>query len=369
MALIKKDSSDNNIHIQLAKYLSREANENEAAIVETWIKEDGANKKYIEQLELIWSKSKKISCDKKPDVQKALTNFRERTKATSTTAIYKMRWWWRRVAAIVLLIAGVATIIKLSNNSQIKQPGVLNFVAGNIVQTDTLPDGSVVQLQPHAELSCPAKFITNQRSVVLKGDAYFSVLHDASRPFQISVNDIKVTVLGTSFKISDLLGSTEVDVITGIVQVTKEERSIKVFPHEKLIVPASNNLWIKQSDTLLRIQLPKQNQLSQNDKKKSLQIKPAAQPADTIVNDYAHQRQAMISILNDLISEGLVSDKKSIVWAVLTDSVLIVNGETQSKTIHQKLKTKYHIVTEEGYYYGPVQITGKGYFFDSKDLK
>ena len=367
MALIKKDSSDNNIHILLAKYLSREANANEAAIVETWIKQDEANKKYLEQLELIWSESKKLSCDKKPDVQKALTDFRERTKATSTITIYKMHWW--QVAAVVLLIAGVATIIKLSNYSQIKQPDVLKFVAGNIAQTDTLPDGSVVQLQPHAELICPAKFITNQRNVELNGDAYFSVLHDASRPFQISVSDIKVTVLGTSFKISNLTGSTEVDVITGVVQVTKEERSMKVFPHEKLIVPASNDFWIKQSDTLSHIQLPKQNQSPQNNTKKSSQLKPAAQPVDTIVNDYSHQRQVMISIINDLISEGLVSDRKSIVWAALTDSVLIVNGETQPETLHQKLKTKYHIVSEEGYYYGPVKIVGKGYFFDNNDLK
>lgn len=367
MALIKKDSSDNNIHILLAKYLSRETNGNEAAIVETWIKQDEANKKHVEQLELIWRESKKLSCDKKPDVQKALTDFRERTKEASSIAIYRMHWW--QVAAIVLLIAGVATIIKLSNNLQVKQPGVLNFVAGDIPQTDTLPDGSVVQLQPHAELSCPAQFTTSQRSVALKGDAYFSVLHDADRPFQISVNDVKVTVLGTSFKISDLSGSTEVDVITGIVQVSKEERSIKVFPHEKLIVPVSGNLWIKQSDTLPHAQLPKQNQLPQNGTKKSLQIKPGVQSAGTIVNDYAHQRQVMISILNDLISENLVSDRKSIVWAVLTDSVLIVNGKTQQDTLHQKLKAKYHIAAEEGYYYGPVQITGKGYFFNADDLK
>jgi len=366
MALINKDSSNNNIHILLAKYLSGETNANETAIVETWIKEDDANKKYLEQLEIIWSESKKLICDKKPDVQKALIDFRERTKATSTIAIYKMHWW--QVAAVVLLIAGIATIIKLSDDSQIKQPGILKFIAGNVAQTDTLPDGSVVQLQPHTELSCPAKFITSQRSIELKGDAYFSVLHDASRPFQISVNDVKVTVLGTSFKISNLPGITEVDVITGIVQVTKQERSIKVFPHEKLIVPASNDFWIKQSDTLSRIQLPKQNQLPQNDKKKSFQIKPAAQPADTIVNDYSHQRQVMISILNDLISEGLVSDRKSIIWAALTDSVLIVNGEMQPETLYQKLKTKYHIIADHGYYYGPVKIYGKGYFFDNTDF-
>ncbi len=366
MALIKKYSANDNMHILLAKYLSREANANEAAIVEAWIKEDDANKKYAEQLELIWNESKKLTHNKKPDVQRALADFRERTKATPTTSIYKMHWW--QIAAIVLIIAGVATIIKLSNYSSIKQPDVLTFVAGDTVQTDTLPDGSVVQLQPHAELSCPAKFITNQRNVALKGDAYFSVLHDASRPFQISVNDIKVTVLGTSFKISNIDGNTEVDVITGVVQVTREERSMKVFPHEKLIVPASNDFWIKQRDTLARIQLQTKNPLPQSDEKKSLQIKPSAQPADTIVNDYTHQRQVMISILNDLVSEGLVPDRKNIVWAALTDSVLILNGETQPESVHQKLKTKYHIA-EEGYYYGSVQITGKGYFFNADDFK
>ncbi|MGC4035847.1 MAG: FecR domain-containing protein [Chitinophagaceae bacterium] len=367
MALIKRESSDSIAETLLAKYLSREATMNETAVVEAWIKESDANKKYVEQLELIWSESKKLRFNNKPDVQKALNHFQERTKATSTTPIYKMRWW--RIAAIVLLIAGVATIVKLSNYPHSKQPDVLKFVAGNIIQTDTLPDGSVIQLQPNAELSCPAKFTTSQRSVTLKGDAYFSVLHDTSRPFQISVNNLKVLVLGTSFKISNLIGSTEVDVITGVVQVIKKERSMKVYPHEKLIVPASGDFWIKQSDTLLPGQLPKQNQVPQKNTKKLLAIEPAAQPVDSIVNDYSHQRQTMISILNDLISEGVVSDRKSIVWTALTNSVLIVNGETQPEALHQKLKTKYKIDAEEGYYYGSVQITGKGYFFDSKDLK
>ncbi|MES1214777.1 MAG: FecR family protein [Bacteroidota bacterium] len=367
MALIKNKSSHISIDILLAKYLSKEATPKEAAIVETWINEDKTNKKYAEQLELIWSESKKLSGNKKPDIQKALADFRERTKATPADAIHKMRWW--QAAAIVLLIAGVSTIIKLSNHIQIKQPGLLTFLAGNIARTDTLPDGSIVQLQPHAELTCPAKFITSQRSVALKGDAYFSVLHDASRPFQIAVNDVKVTVLGTSFKISNVSGSTEVDVITGIVQVTKGERNMKVFPHEKLVVPASGDLWVKQSDTLSPIQLPKQDRSPQNNTKKSLANKAATQPGDTIVNDYTHQQQVMSSIINDLINEGLASDRKGIVWAALTDSVLIVNGETQPETLHKKLKTRYRIVAEEGYYYGSVQITGKGYFFNADDFK
>jgi len=361
MALIEKNNSADNIHILLAKYLSREADANETAIIEVWIGESVDNKKYADQLQLIWTESKKLAYDNKPDVQKALKDFRAKTAAKPKTTIFKMRWL--QVAAIVLVIAGAATIIKLSNHSQTSSPNVLKFSAGNTKQSDTLPDGSVVQLQPHAELICPAQFAINQRNVELKGGAYFSVLHDASRPFQISVNDVKVTVLGTSFKIFGTSGNTEVDVITGVVQITKEERSMKVFPHEKLIVPASNGLWIKHSDTLSNIHLP------QKAIQKPSHIKSVSKQADTIFYDYTYHRQVMTSIIDDLIKEGLVPDKKSIVWTALTDSVLILNDKPESESLHQKLKTKYHITAEEGYYYGSVQITGKGYFFNSDDFK
>jgi transmembrane sensor len=359
MALIEKDNSA--MHILLARYLSRETDANETAMVEKWIVENANNKKYVDQLQVIWNESKKLANNQKPDAQKALQDFQERIKAAPTGSVYKMRWL--QVAAIFLVIAGVATIIKLTNHSQTKSPEFLKFVAGNIVQTDTLPDGSVVQLQPHAELICPVRFVTYQRNVQLKGDAYFSVLHNANHPFQISVNNVKVTVLGTSFKILNVDSNTEVDVITGVVQVTKDERSVKVFPHEKLMVPASNDMWIKQKDTLPDIPLP------QKITHKPSQVKPATTTtADSSIDDYTYHRQAMLSILNDLIKEGLATDRKSIVWAALTDSVLILDGKTQPETLHQKLKVKYHI-TEEGYYYGSVQITGKGYFFNVDDFK
>src|SRR6185437_6960233 len=93
MALIKKDSSGDKIHILLAKHLSRETDANEAAIVETWVKENESHSKYLEELQLIWNESKKLTQNRKPDIEKALTDFRERTKATSTTPIYKMHWW------------------------------------------------------------------------------------------------------------------------------------------------------------------------------------------------------------------------------------------------------------------------------------
>jgi hypothetical protein len=67
--------------------------------------------------------------------------------------------------------------------------------------------------------------------------------------------------------------------------------------------------------------------------------------------------------------------KKSV--AGLYDSIR--NPNDFAITLTKDLRSVYNDVhlsecfwksfAEQGYYYGPVQITGKGYFFDSKDLK
>jgi len=188
-------------------------------------------------------------------------------------------------------------------------------------------------------------------------------MHDSSRPFQIAVNDVKVTVLGTSFKIADSSGNTEVVVISGVVQVTREGRSIKVFPHEKLVVPALGNLWIKQTDTLSN------NRLPEKAVQKISHSTSAQNRADSTVDDYFYHRRIMASILDDVVNEGLIPDRKHIIWAALTDSILMVNDQAEPGTLQQKLKTKYRVEHEGGYYYGPVKITGKGYFFDNNDFK
>jgi len=357
-----------NLHILLAKYLAKETNANETAAVEAWAKENEANKKYLEQLQMIWDESKNLKYANNPDVQKALEAFRKRAATTTIAPVFTMRWL--RVAAIIVLIAGVAVIIKMTNHSRTATPGVLKFMAGNLAQADTLPDGSVVALQPHAELVYPARFVTSRRNVELKGDAYFSVVHDANHPFQISVNNLQVKVLGTSFKISGTAGTTEVDVMTGVVLVTKEERSMKVFPYEKLIVPASGDLWIKQNDTLPG-QLPQkvmQKSLpAKSATKQWLHTKPSTKKAGSNAS-YPYHLHVMALILDDVVKEGLAKDRDGIVWAALTDSVLIVNDKTQPAALHEKLKAKYNIVADQGYYYGPVKIYSKGYFFDNTDF-
>jgi RNA polymerase sigma factor (sigma-70 family) len=84
----------------------------------------------------------------------------------------------------------------------------------------TLPDGSTLQLDAlsHTSVTLTAR----ARKVALhEGAAFFSVTHDAERPFVVEAGAVRVTVLGTRFGVERLPGTAGVlvQVESGRVQV------------------------------------------------------------------------------------------------------------------------------------------------------
>lgn len=67
----------------------------------------------------------------------------------------------------------------------------------------TLPDGTEAWLNANSSLTYPTAFSGNQRLVAVQGEVYFAVAKDATRPFQVRVNDGPVIdVLGTEFNVN-----------------------------------------------------------------------------------------------------------------------------------------------------------------------
>lgn len=86
------------------------------------------------------------------------------------------------------------------------------------VRTINLADGSVVKLAPGGALA--VDFSGSQRRVsLLRGNAYFDVAHDASRPFQIAASGTTTTVLGTAFEVRRAEAGVAVAVRRGRVRV------------------------------------------------------------------------------------------------------------------------------------------------------
>lgn len=81
-----------------------------------------------------------------------------------------------------------------------------------------LPDGSRVTLAPETRVILERQ--SERRGVRLeRGQAYFEVAHDPSRPFVVRIGSHEAVAVGTAFDINENAGQFTVTVTQGIVQV------------------------------------------------------------------------------------------------------------------------------------------------------
>jgi transmembrane sensor len=141
--------------------------------------------------------------------------------------------YFKLAAACVVLVLGLLTYRTLKKDAVLIS-GVKNEVLGTLLSVHnrgagqmnfTLSDGSRAVLDPGASLFYPAAFERDQRTVFLKGNVFFEIAHDRTRPFFVHANNIVTKVLGTSFTVREnaKTKSIEVAVMTGVVEVRKAE--------------------------------------------------------------------------------------------------------------------------------------------------
>lgn len=107
-----------------------------------------------------------------------------------------------------------------------------------------LSDGSQVSLYPGSTLFYPEVFNGGERKVFLKGDGFFDVAHDRSKPFLVYSDHIITKVVGTSFTIKrNSRNGIEVSVLTGLVKVRENSdytgtvvagREVTLTPNKKV---------------------------------------------------------------------------------------------------------------------------------------
>lgn len=219
----------------LAKYMLGEATPAEKDTVDQWIKESELNQRYFTHFKLIWENAASLKTESSLDPDQSWEEFKKLAgqPARPVVKTLKTSVSWLRMAAIWLAVFSAAgllyTVLKPG------KPNMLTVQTGDKVKTDTLSDGSVITLNRNSALTYPDKFTGGIRAVKLnRGEAFFSVAHDKSKPFIITVNDLKVQVVGTSFNIKRTGTATEVIVETGIVQVSRQKVVIRLKRKEKV---------------------------------------------------------------------------------------------------------------------------------------
>lgn len=229
------------------KHLLGEASPEEDQAVIKWMEEDTVNREYYNHLQTIWENSKELAAVSAVDEERAWQSFQQRIAASKKAApVVSNRFSWMRIAASVVIVLGltVATFLLVNKGSNPKE--IIAQTTQNTL-VDTLSDGSVVTLNKKSSIIYPSKFKGDKRSVVLRGEAFFDITPDKKKPFVITVNDVLVEVVGTSFNVKNENGSTEIVVETGIVRVTKAGKTVELKAGEKLLLAADDSAMAKEA--------------------------------------------------------------------------------------------------------------------------
>ena len=226
--------------------LQDRANEKEKAALVSWMSESSENKELFVRMTELWSSASNTEVFEQIDLELDWKRIQMKRKKKTPIMKYGLQY-----AAVVLICFGLS-FLYLYNTT----PG---FGKLSKVQTAEskdkveLADGSQIQLNVNSKLIYPNHFGDNKRLVKLKGEAFFNIKRDTSKPFIIESGKTLIKVLGTSFNIRNIAGNqTLVSVNTGVV-------SFKVKNNGQEIILKKGQVGLFKDNQLTLLNKPNRN--------------------------------------------------------------------------------------------------------------
>ncbi len=233
----------------IAKYLSREIEDNEREVLFELVNSSEEHKSYFDEMENLWD----ISTEEPDDIQvntavawknvsKKINIPEENIKPVAPAKIF----WMGQLLKIAAVFIGLIGAVWTANNFMGTSPKIVEYQTPNNKKEEiTLPDGSIVWLNEKSKLSFDERFET--RLVKLEGEAFFDVKHlENNQKFQIQSGETKTTVLGTSFNVRAYPNETQVEVTVKEGKVLFEDRKIKKEAAKVLLTEGESGVYKKK---------------------------------------------------------------------------------------------------------------------------
>ena len=248
----------------ITRYFCGEITEEELRLLSAWLKSDIQHQELFRQYRETWQlvEAQKIhstiSIDQEwLDLQALMhaeTPASEEpvkiiTMARNNSPLSVLQHIWKAAAVVTILMAASFLLyFYFSQPSEI----IVTAQAENLEQL--LPDGSVVSLHAGSQLTYPEKFSSGTRNVELKGEAYFKVAHDKTKPFIVASGNARVEVLGTQFNVNTLTSAGDMEVVltSGKVSVYYKENpkeNVLLLPGEKAELKPEQKQISKSANT------------------------------------------------------------------------------------------------------------------------
>lgn len=119
----------------------------------------------------------------------------------------------------------------------------------------TLEDGTEVWLNAESSLNYPEHFGKHSREVEVRGEAYFKVKKDASRPFSVKIDGERIIVHGTEFNVMSYSEDQYVytTLVQGQISLQKESSAsselILTPGHQAVFAKSDHSIAVQQVNT------------------------------------------------------------------------------------------------------------------------
>lgn len=215
----------------IARYLAGESPAEEQAAVRQWLAEHPADAKTVAALDDALGRVA-LGPTSGIDVEAALARVKGRRDQPELKVVRggakadpfqsrRVNWVPIVAAASVILVAGLWTATNVSKDrtppTTIAERTLLTPVGGR--DSLVLPDGSHVVLGPGSSLIMQEGYGQSERRVSLRGEAFFTVVHDPSKPFIVVANSVEIRDVGTAFVVHSDVGETRIAVTEGVVDL------------------------------------------------------------------------------------------------------------------------------------------------------
>jgi ferric-dicitrate binding protein FerR (iron transport regulator) len=160
-------------------------------------------------------------------VTRKYTEFLEKKKARKKPLRFLLK-----VASIIILPLLLSTYLYFNNQNSTSDKEQLAFTSSVKEQKKvTLKDGTVVWLNADSKIVLDNEYNSDERRVMLYGEAFFDVVKNKDKPFIVeTASRIKVKVLGTTFNVKSYSSERNVEatLVTGKVELydQKEDKAL-----------------------------------------------------------------------------------------------------------------------------------------------
>lgn len=227
------------IDLLIVSYLSGEATPEQQLELLPWLEAEERNKLYFRSIKDVYDLGRIES-----DIQHSRVNKQwEKFLNTVLPSRRRNRWLWNgnrllRYAAVFVFGLICMQVFSYLINRRDTSPRLTKIETGVGERSKvSLPDGSTVWVNACSSISYDQSFGEKNRAIRMKGEAYFDVQKDPSKPFLVHTDPFTFRVTGTSFNVYAFDDEDEMSLalIEGSVVAEHGTYSEKLRPGEVLV--------------------------------------------------------------------------------------------------------------------------------------